>query len=44
MCSDCSRCFSEYEKTKLKDKGWKEEQINFVEDSLVEDKIKELIN
>ena len=43
MCSDCSKCFSEEEKTKLKEKGWDEHQISFVEDSCVEDKIKELI-
>lgn len=43
MCSSCSKCFSEEEKTKLKDKNWTEEQISFVENSIVEDKIKELI-
>ena len=43
MCKKCDACFSDEEKTKLKDKGWSEEQINFVEDSKVEDKIKELI-
>ncbi len=43
MCDSCNKCFSEEEKTKLKDKGWDEEQINFVEDSIVEDKIKEWI-
>ena len=36
-------CFSKEEKTKLSEKGWNEEQIKFVEDSVVEDKIKELI-
>lgn len=44
MCNSCSQCFSEIEKTKLKDKDWTEEQISFVENSIVEDKIKELIN
>lgn len=43
MCSSCSKCFSEEERTKLKEKGWTAEQIDFVEDSIVEDKIKELI-
>ncbi len=43
MCSNCANCFSEEEKTKLKEKGWNDEQIKFVEDSIVEDKIKELI-
>ena len=44
MCSSCSKCFSEKEKTKLKGKGWTEKQIKFAEDSVIEDKIKELIN
>ncbi len=43
MCESCNKCFSEKEKTKLKDKGWTEEQTNFAEDSVIEDKIKELI-
>ena len=43
MCEDCGACFSEEEKTKLKERGWTEEQIKFTEDSVVEDKIKELI-
>lgn len=43
MCSSCSKCFSEEEKTKLKEKGWTEEQITFAEDSVIEDKIKEMI-
>ena len=43
MCKTCKKCFSEEEKTKLKEKGWNEEQINFVENSIVEDKIKEFI-
>lgn len=43
MCKSCSKCFSEEEKTKLKEKDWTDEQINFVENSKVEDKIKELI-
>lgn len=43
MCKECDECFTEEEKTKLKDKSWNEEQINFVEHSIVEDKIKELI-
>ncbi len=38
-----SGCFSEEEKTKLKEKGWTEEQIKFAEDSVIEHKIKELI-
>ena len=36
-------CFSEEEKTKLKEKGWTEEQIKYAEDSVIENKIKELI-
>jgi len=36
-------CFSETEKNILKDKGWTEEQIRYVQCSAVEDKIKELI-
>ncbi len=44
MCKNCNKCFSEEEKTKLKEKNWTIEQIDFVENSLVEDKIKELIN
>ena len=43
MCDDCDACFNEEEKIKLKEKGWTEEQINFVEHSQVEDKIKALI-
>jgi hypothetical protein len=43
MCSKCSKCFSEEEKKALKSRGWTEEQVKFVEDSIVEDKIKELI-
>ncbi len=43
MCSNCNACFSEDEKTKLKNKGWTENQISFVENSEVENKIKELI-
>ena len=43
MCKECNQCFSEEEKTKMKDKGWTEKQINFAESSIIEDKIKELI-
>ncbi len=43
MCEKCSACFSDEEKTKLKKKGWNKKQIDFVEDSIVEDKIKRLI-
>ncbi len=43
MCSSCSKCFSEEEKKKLSDKGWSEDQINYAENSIIEDKIKELI-
>ena len=43
MC-DPGHCFTDEEKAKLKEKGWNERQIDFVEDSKVEDKIKELIN
>lgn len=42
MCEP-GHCFSDEEKTKLKEKGWTEEQIAYAEDSVVEDKIKELI-
>jgi len=42
-CSDCSACFSEEEKRKLKDQGWTEEQINFAEGSIIEDKVKECV-
>lgn len=38
-----ANCFSDEEKEKLKDKGWTEEQIKFAEDSVIEDKVKELI-
>ncbi len=43
MCDSCDACFSEEEKTKLEGKGWTKEQIGFVEASIVENKIKELI-
>ena len=43
MCKTCKKCFSEEEKTKLKGRGWNEEQINLAENSIIEDKIKELI-
>ena len=43
MCKDCNQCFSKEEKTTLEDKGWTENQINFAENSVIEDKIKELI-
>ena len=43
MCSDCSQCFSEKEIKKLKNFGWDKKEIDFVENSIVENKIKELI-
>ncbi len=43
MCKDCEQCFSKEEKTKLKSKKWTEKQIKFAENSVIEDKIKELI-
>lgn len=43
MCDDCSDCFSEEEKKKLQKKGWSEEDIEFVESTVVEDRIKDLI-
>ena len=43
MCSSCNKCFSEDEKIELKGRGWTKEQIKFAEDSIIEDKIKELI-
>lgn len=43
MCSSCNRCFSDEEKIKLEEKGWTDKQIEFVEGSEVENKIKELI-
>lgn len=43
MCSECDDCFTKEEKEKLEEKGWSEEQISYVENSKVEDKIKELI-
>jgi hypothetical protein len=43
MCSSCDACFSDEEKAKLKEKGWSEEQINFADNSIIENKIKELI-
>ena len=43
MCKSCNECFSDGEKGNLKDKGWSEEQINFADGSIIEDKIKELI-
>ena len=43
MCDSCLACFSEKEKKKLEEKGWSKEQISFVENSKVEDKIKELL-
>ncbi len=39
-----SGCFSEEEKKTLSEKGWTEEQVKFAEDSVIEDKIKEMIN
>ena len=42
MCGD-GHCFSDEQKGKLKEKGWSEEQINFSEGSIIEDKIKKLI-
>lgn len=36
-------CFSDEEKTKLKKLEWTDEQIKFAEDSVIEDKVKELI-
>ena len=44
MCDDCNACFSDEEKTKLKEKGWTKGQIKFAEGSVIEDKIKELID
>lgn len=38
-----SGCFSEDEKLKLNRRGWDPEQIEYAENSIIEDKIKELI-
>ncbi len=43
MCSSCSQCFSDEEKEKLTEKGWTKEEIEFANNSIIEDKIKELI-
>jgi len=43
MCTSCNKCFNDAEKAKLKTKGWNDEEINFAEDSIIENKIKELI-
>ena len=43
MCSNCANCFSEEEATKLKKLGWNIKQIDFVEHTIVENKIKDLI-
>lgn len=44
MCKKMKgHCFSEDEKNKLKDKGWSDGQVDFAEDSIIENKIKELI-
>ena len=42
MCGT-GHCFSDEEKKKLEEKGWGKLQIDYVEHSIVEDKIKELI-
>ncbi len=36
-------CFSDGEKSKLQNSGWSKEQIDYAENSIIEDKIKELI-
>lgn len=43
MCDSCSQCFSDEEKKQLEEKGWNKEQIDFVEGSIVKDKVKEFI-
>lgn len=43
MCDSCLACFTNKEKEKLESKGWNEEQISFVENSKVEEKIRELL-
>ena len=43
MCNSCDQCFDEEQKTKLKNKGWSDEEINFAEGSIIEDKIKGMI-
>jgi len=44
MCKTMpGHCYSDEEKEILKNKGWTDEQIDFTENSIVEDKIKELL-
>lgn len=43
MCDSCDACFTKEEKKQLKKLGWKENEINYVENSIVEDRIKEMI-
>ena len=44
MCDTMpGHCFSDEEKVKLEKLGWNKEQINFVENTKVENKIKELL-
>ena len=43
MCKECSDCFNDEEKAKLKEKGWNDEEISFADDSIIENKIRELI-
>ena len=38
-----SGCFLEEEKAKLESKGWTNEEIRYAEDSIIEDKIKQLL-
>jgi len=38
-----AECFSDDEKVKLKGMGWSDEQVVFAEDSVVEERIKEMI-
>ena len=42
MCEP-GHCFSNEEKAKLKEKGWNEEQINFADNSIIEDNIKKML-
>lgn len=44
MCKTMpGHCFSDAERKTLQDKGWTEKQIDFVEKTEVEDKIKEFL-
>lgn len=43
MCKSCDKCFTKKEKQMLRAMKWSEKQIDYAENSVIEEKIKELL-